>query len=771
MKRVYPVAAAVLVQWLVVGALAHPAPPNLSIHLERLANTGSVLMIAAHPDDEHTALLAYLAQGRKLRTGYLSLTRGEGGQNVIGSEKGALLGAIRTEELLAARRIDGAEQFFTSAVDFGFSKTAEETLQRWDRARVVGDIVRVIREFQPDVVLLRFSGTPADGHGQHQASNILGREAIEAAKDPARYPEQGLRPWTTARVFVFARGTPGPFQVETGTYDPVLGYSFTELAAISRSQHQSQAMGAAQTVGPARVGLQLLGPGPAGGDLMEGIPTGPARLAPQFASLMTKAIASFDPRRPHETIPTLLQARRTLRSLEGDLAARKLRELDEMVVRCAGMLLEAAVQRPYATAGATVPLRVQAINRSPAAIRLDAVDVAGAEAVPGAELAENAPMRKQINWRVQSTVPTAQFRLLAGGEALTLSRPLVYRYVDDVLGDRTQPFAVTPPVSVSFAESAVLFRDAAAREAALRVQSFAGGAVEGKVSLDAPSGWSVHPSEQTFKIDKDGNAVTLRFKVTPPASTAAPVVRAVATVDGKKYDSSIVVIRYPHIPTQTVLQPAATRFTRADVRVLAKTVGYIQGAGDEVPAALRQMGCEVRIVTPDELTSGALDHYDAIVTGVRAFNIREDLRANVARLNEYVRSGGTLVVQYNTADNILGQLGPYSLKLGRGRVAVEEAPVRILEPKSPVLRGPNAISARDFEGWVQERGLYFPAEWDAKLQTAIASNDPGEKELPGGILYARFGEGAYVYTSYSWFRQLPAGVAGAFRIFANLLSQ
>jgi hypothetical protein len=404
-------------------------------------------------------------------------------------------------------------------------------------------------------------------------------------------------------------------------------------------------------------------------------------------------------------------------------------------------------------------------------MRLESVNIAGAESIPAVDLPENAPVRKQIDWRVQTPVPTAQFRILTGGEALAVERPLVYRYVDDVLGDRTQPFVVTPPVSVSFADSAVLFPDATRRDVPVRVQSYAGGAVEGKVMLELPAGWSVQPLEQAFKIEKDGGAATVRFKVAPPVESAAPTVRAVATVGGTRTDSSVVVIRYPHIPTRIVVQPATTRFTRADVRVLAKTVGYIPGAGDDVPAALKQMGCDVKIVTPDELAAGTLDRYDAIVTGVRAFNVRSDLRANIGRLNDYVRNGGSLVVQYNTTDDILGQLGPYPLKLGRGRVAVEEAPVRVLQPDSPVLRGPNAISARDFAGWVQERGLYFPSEWDGRLQTVISSNDPGEKELPGGILYGKYGDGAYIYTSYSWFRQLPAGVPGAFRIFANLLSQ
>jgi LmbE family N-acetylglucosaminyl deacetylase len=767
--------AIVLLLLVAVCAAAQPFTPgssDLQLSLERLANTGSVLMIAAHPDDENTALLAYLALGRRLRTGYLSLTRGEGGQNVIGPEQGALLGLIREQELLAARRIDGAEQYFTSAVDFGYTKSAEETLRKWDRDKILGEIVGVIRRFQPDVVILRWTGTPADRHGQHQASGILGMEAIRAAQDPSRYTDQQVAPWTTKRVFFF-QNKAGMLAINTGAYDPLLGYSYAQIAGMASSQHRSQAMGAAQVVGPARVYLNPVTPQAAVTDVMTGIETGPSRISPQVAGLLTKAISSFEPKRPHETIPTLLEARRLLRSLSGDLVARKLRELDDLILRCAGMWIDAGAESPYGIAQSVVPVHAKIINRSPVPIRLEAVDLEGAAPTRAAELPENTLVQQVIRWTVRQPVPLAQFRFRIGGEPVLATRPVVYRYVDKVLGERTQPFAVVPPVSVAFTDRTILFRDTAPKSIAVRLKSYSG-AVDGKLSLGLPSGWLAQPPIQPFHLERDQPETTVHFEVTPASPAATMDVRAIATLAGPtvdSVDSSVAEIRYPHIPTQFAVQPSNVPFTRADVRILATSAGYVEGAGDEVAAAIRQLGCQVNFLAADDLASGDLEIYDVIVIGVRAFNLRQDLRANIGRLNEYVRKGGALIVQYNTATDLPPTLGPYPIRIGSDRVSVEEAPVQILVPRSPVLNFPNKITLQDFENWVQERGLYFPSQWDQRYEAPIASNDPGEQPLRGGILFAKYGEGAYVYTSYSWFRQLPAGVPGAYRLFANLLSQ
>jgi hypothetical protein len=488
-------------------------------------------------------------------------------------------------------------------------------------------------------------------------------------------------------------------------------------------------------------------------------------------TLLDKAAASFQAKRPHETIPILLEARRLLRSLSGDLVARKLRELDEVLLQCAGVSAEAVAERPYAVAESIMPVKVRVVNRSPVSMQLEAAYLEGAAAsARTADLKENLPVEQALQWPVRRASALAKFRFRIGAEPIEITRSVTYRYIDKVLGERTQPFAAVPPVSIAFSERSILFRDASARQITVRVKSFAP-VVAGKLSLHVPAEWKIQPAAQEFRLDKDQQEATLRFEVTPPATPSTIDVRAVVNIQEQAYDQSIIVIRYPHIPTQIVSQPAGVRFTRADVRVLAKNVGYVEGAGDEVPAAIRQLGCDVKFLTNEDLTNGDLDEYDVIVTGVRAFNLREDLRSNVGRLNEYVRKGGALIVQYNTLDNVPATLGPWPIKIGSGRVSVEEAPVNVTLPKSVVLNFPNKIGMADFEGWIQERGLYFPSQWDKNYEAPIASSDPGEKPLSGGILFARHDEGAYVFTSYSWFRQLPAGVPGAYRIFANFLSQ
>jgi hypothetical protein len=400
---------------------------------------------------------------------------------------------------------------------------------------------------------------------------------------------------------------------------------------------------------------------------------------------------------------------------------------------------------------------------------LEGVDIPGAPTIASADLPNNIPVRRIVGWNVQEPVPMAQFRFRIGAEPILITRPILYRYVDKILGDRTQPFAVGPPVSVGFAESTVVFPSDTPREVNVLVHAYSG-AAKGSVRLTLPQGWSSNPEIAPFDLPGDGMEITIRFRVSPSDGKYAGDVTAVADT-GVKTSSSVRVIRYPHIPAQTVIQPAGVRFLRENIRVLAHKVGYIMGAGDQVPDALRQLGCTVSLLTPSDLAGGDLDQFDAIITGVRAFNVRPDVKASIAHLNDYVFKGGSLIVQYNTADSSLGTLGPFPIKIGRGRISVEDAPVQILKKKSVLLSFPNAITASDFEGWVQERGLYFPSEWDARYEAPIASNDPGENALTGGILYAKYGEGAYIYTSYSWFRQLPAGVPGAYRIFANMLSQ
>ena len=802
--------AAPLSLLLCLAASAQPrgvGATETQIALEKLSVTGSVLMIAAHPDDENTAFLAYLARGRKVQTGYLSLTRGEGGQNVIGSEQGRVLGQIRTQELLAARRIDGAEQFFSRAVDFGFSKTAEETLAKWDREAVLGDVVRVIRQFRPDVIVLRFSGTPRDGHGQHQASAILGREAFAAAADPKRFPEQlsEVQPWQAKRlmwnVFAFtpqqqaeAAKMPNRIEVDTGAYDALLGYSYEEIAGISRSQHRSQAMGAPERRGSSKQSFVLVTGEAATKDLLEGVDTSWGRVAdaPGVGALLARAATVFRPREPGAALALLAQARPLIARSRDAIARRKLIELDEAIALVANVWVDATASRATASPGESVKISAQVIERSGIPVTLQSVGLEGGASVELKKRVEDnilfthsldwVATSADPKWPVQSPEPhppvSCRFLIQVAGQQIELVRPVHYRYVDRVRGELTRAFVVVPPVSVRLAETAVLFPTSAPREVVVEVHGFAAN-TSGEVFLAIPgSGWKVTPVSQPFRLQAAGEQAALSFQVTPPRDAAVLKARAVARVQGQEYAKALTTIDYPHIPETILIEEPQSTLARADVAIRAKKVGYVNGAGDEVAGALRQMGCDVSVITADELARGDLHGYDAIVTGVRTYNVREDVRANEQRLLDYVSAGGTLVVQYNVLEGgavgndptKLGRLGPYPLTLGKDRVTVEESPIEFLKSSSPVLSSPNKISNADFVGWVQEQGLYYPSAWDSKYETVLASNDPGEKTLTSGILWTRFGKGAYAYTSLSFFRQLPAGVPGAYRLFANLLS-
>jgi LmbE family N-acetylglucosaminyl deacetylase len=806
--------------------------------LEKLDTLGSAMMIGAHPDDENTALIAWLARGRHVRTSYLSLTRGEGGQNLIGSEQGDEMGVIRTQELLAARKIDGGEQYFTRAIDFGFTKSADETLSdKWPRDKVLGDVVWNIRRFRPDVIILRFTGTPRDGHGHHQSSAILGREAFAAAADPARFPEQlqYVQPWQAKRLMMNmatfttqqekeAMATPGRLEVDLGEYSPELGYSYGEIAGMSRSQHRSQGMGSAERKGSQKNYLVTLAGDTATKDLFDGVDIGWGRLkgGAAIAGQLSQAMDAYAPTHPEELLPRLAKVRPLIAAIDDPLARRKLKELDELTALSAGLSLEAQADKFSVTPGANLKVNFTATVRSPATttligIRLTGVDDAPAVNLATAVLVNNQPSQYSATVRIpvgqpysgpywlafpkdgemysvkdpreignadNAPVLEAIFSLKIAGMEVELTRPVQHRYVDRVYGELVRPLAVVPPVAVALEEKALVFLDNKPRRVEVAVRSNAG-KESGDVHLEVPTGWKIDPPTRHFELAITDEQTNVDFDLTAPSGDTRGTLKAVAQVGDRAVSVGTEVIQYPHIPVQTLFPPAQAALVRTDLKVLSKNVGYVMGAGDEVPTALRQMGCDVTLLMPDDLARGDLSKYDAIVTGVRAWNVRPDLRAHYARLYEFAQKGGTVVVQYNVpegggpgptgappADNtILEHIGPYPIRISRNdRVTVEEAPVTYPNPQISLLQAPNKIVPADFEGWVQERGLYFADQWDPKYQTVLSSHDPGEMPLPGGMLYTKLGKGAYIFTAYSWFRELPAGVPGAYRIFANLLS-
>jgi LmbE family N-acetylglucosaminyl deacetylase len=841
--------------------------------LHKLNELGTVLHIAAHPDDERTAVLAYFARGRHMRTAYLSLTRGEGGQNLIGSEQGAQLGLIRTQELLAARQIDGAEQFFTRAIDFGFTRTPQETLQKWGHDRILADVVWIVRKYRPDVIILGFSGTPRDGHGQHQTSAILGKEAFTAAADPTKFPEQlkYVQPWQTKRlvqaagfgapagagaqggrggrggraaqapVTPAADGAPAPPAApepyaETGAFNPILGYSYEELAVISRSMHHSQGTGAMRRPGSNRSTFTIIGGPPASRDLFEGIDTTWNRLPGGAAvgAILAEADRALDPQHPERIIPQLVKARPLIAAINDPLAKIKLGELDEAIALCAGLWVEAQGRQADVAPGATLNLTTSVMNRSAAKVTLDTLKIEGIWnqdiATKQTTLATNQVVDIPSNLVVPANEPYTQKYWLAkpptddvyqvddqqliglpdnppasqirvmltvDGAPIELVRPVQHRFADRAQGERVRPVVVVPAVAVNMPVPVAVFPESSPRKVQVSVQANVANA-QGELRLDLPAGWTASPASMPFQIPLAGEAREITFEVTPPAGETTASLHAVAKVSGREIGSGMHVIDYPHIPPQTVFPTAAIRLVRANIKVTAKKVGYIMGAGDGMPDALRQLGIDVTLLSESDLAQGDLSRFDAIVAGVRAYNVRADVRANQPRLMKYVENGGTYIVQYQTGDSpdpnaqrnnqpgpppglVFGQpsqpvttnLGPYPFLVPGGnkyRVTVEEAPVGIPHADSPLLQYPNHINPKDFEGWVQERGVYFAVQWDPKYQTVVESHDPGEDPLPGGEIWTRYGKGIYVFTAYSWFRQLPAGVPGAYRIFANLLS-
>jgi hypothetical protein len=724
--------------------------------------------------------------------------------------------------------VDGAEQYFSRAIDFGFTKTADETFSKWGREETLSDVVWVIRRFRPDVIVLSFTGTPRDGHGQHQASAILAKEAFHAAADPKRFPEQLdlVRPWQAKRVVwntFFGRArdvypNSKEILIDTGEYNPVLGVSYAELGGWSRTQHRSQGQGWGELKGTAPVSMVVVEGDPMERDFLDGIDTSWSRLPGGAAvdAALGEALHALTCTDAEAAIPALLKARELIAAIDHPEARLKLQEVDETIAQAMGLWLDVSVSREEAVPGAEIAVSLTAINRARIAASVVSAQLEGQPGrMPGApafsapgELPFNQPKTAQIRYRIPADEPPTQpywlehpptgarydvrnrgmlglaenppvlvcrFRVKVGGQTLELVRPVARRFTDHMRGDVTQPFVIVPRLSLEVPSAALVFMNAQPRTVEVGVASNAD-AGDGSVELRAPQGWKVEPASQRLAATGVGQQTRVSFRVTPPAETSSGTLRAVAKDGAGDVNRSIVRLTYDHIPQQTIQSPAETQVVRAGVRIAAKRIGYVTGAGDEVPEVLRQLGCEVTPLEAAELAHGDLSKFDAIVLGVRAVNLREDLTASHQRLWEYVDHGGTVVAQYNVLEgygappSALPHAGPYPITLSRNRVTVEDAPVTVLNAADPLLNFPNKIVKSDFDGWVQERGLYFPSEWDAKYKTVIASNDPGEKALSGGILYCNYGRGTYVYTSYSWFRQLPAGVPGALRIFANLVS-
>ena len=807
-----------------------PQPPSavrLYNDLQKLNFLGSALYIAAHPDDENTRLISYLSNAVHARTAYLSMTRGDGGQNLIGPELRELLGVLRTQELLAARRVDGGQQFFTRAVDFGYSKHPDETLRIWDKDLVLSDVVRIIRQFRPDVIINRFDHrTPGSTHGHHTSSAILSTEAFSLASDPKAYPDQlgTLEAWQPKRLFHntswWSYGSPERFYkevdittlttVDVGVYYPERGLSNNEIASLASSQHRCQGFGRPMARGSEQEFLELIeGSQVTADNLFEGIDTSWKRLpgGAAIGTILERVASNFNFSDPSVHLPDLLKAYSLLYGLEDSHWKRiKLPALQELIAGVSGLYLEASSENPMAVPGETETVNLECINRSSWPITLRSLRIDSGVGIDTALVLEP---NGRHTFRLQLKVPenhadtapywlrepgslgtyripdpsligkpetprafNAHFSLEVNGQNLEFSRPVIHRYSEPDKGELYRNFDIVPPVSASFGETVKLFANTHGQQVQVRVKSNAE-KIAGEVSLQAPKGWLISPASHPFSLEGRGDEELFQFTLLPPGESSQGYVRPLMKVGNKAYDRELITIAYDHIPTQTVLMPAQIKVVRLEVQKAGQHIGYIMGAGDAIPENLEAIGYTVHNLEVSDLTEEKLAALDAVVLGIRAYNVLDELPFKNALLINYVQQGGTLIVQYNTSgrgNQDFTDLAPYPLRLSRDRVSDEDAAVTLLNPGHPVLNFPNPIGAADFEGWVQERGLYFPDQWDKAYTPLLSMHDPDEPARDGGLLVAPYGKGYYIYTGLSFFRELPAGVPGAFKLFANMLS-
>ncbi len=794
---------------------------DLLIDLEKMRVLGTVLYIAAHPDDENTGLMAYLSKEKKYRTIYLSITRGDGGQNLIGAEKGNEIGIVRSQELLEARRIDGGEQFFTRAIDFGYSKSVAETMQVWGREELLSDVVWLIRRLRPDVIITRF---PADesrgGHGHHPAATILALEAFTAAADPGRFPEQLKKAstWQARRIFwnkwrPKAEEQAGLVSVDLGRYNPLLGESYNEIAARSRSMHKSQGFGMLPSRGSQMDYFQLLADASGSGansvpkDLFEGIDTGWSRVkGGDWIGRRIEGLRLFDVHKPWQSLPLLLEIDELLAGMEGEhWAAFKRTELLKLIQNCSALFIEALTADFAAAPGDDLSLSTTILLRAPVPVHVKALrfPTLGISSELDQALVYNIPLKVDSQLTIPPDYPISQpywliappGRGLFGGtdsllmglaqnppalpvelDVMIYGRPLNlrtaarYRWQDRVDGEKQRPFELRPPVTANFQKKNLIFHADHEKEIVLTLKNHAQ-AAKGRISLQVPGGWQLRPEFITFDFGKRHDERRVVFWVRPPQRMDSADLEAVVIVNDRESRQALLEIQYPHIDTQVYFPPSRIRLIRLDARIPPGRIGYIEGSGDEIPDILKDLGYQVTMLGDEQLTLEHLKQYDAVIAGIRAYNTRERLKFAQTALMAYVAGGGRYIVQYNVAFGLhLEQTGPYPFKIGRGRISDEEAEMRFLIPEHPLLTFPNRIRAADFSAWVQERGIYFAQDWDARYEPLFAVQDPGEEEQLGSTLFCRYGKGTFIYTGLAWFRQLPAGVPGAYRLFVNMIS-
>lgn len=784
---------------------------EIKLNLEKLNVLGSVLYFAAHPDDENTRLIAWLAQEKKYKTGYLSLTRGDGGQNLIGTEQGIELGLIRTQELLAARRIDKGEQFFSSAYDFGFSKTPEETFAFWDKQRVLREAVWLIRKFRPDVIITRFPPDARGGHGHHQASAILAHEAFKAAADPQQFPEQleHVQPWQAKRLLwnTFNFGgqdntAEDQLKVDIGAYNALLGASYGEIAAHSRSSHKSQGFGSAAQRGSSTEYFEYVDGVPASTSLLEGVDTSWKRVknSAKVQSRILKIIQNYQVDRPEASVSDLIQLHQELDQID-DVYWRgeKKKEVEKLILACSGIWFESIARNADYAVGDRIHIDNAIITRA-TGVDVELLKLNGKavnKKLAGNLLFKdsifvNADNLTQPYWLIEAHAkgkfnvsdfsltgypdnpnkPKVHFELAVNGMPIAFDQDIEYKYTDPVRGELYHPIAIMPQITAKSESPLALIRNGEAIN--IRVSFQKHGQIPNqaaKLRVLAPKGWEIVPTELDLQFDAHTTVLSKEIHIRPLDADISSIDTLRFQQEQKEPLREVKAIDYSHIPEIVYFPETAIKISNIQLLNEVKHVAYVHGAGDLIPESLNAIGIHVDVLSSEQLLKTDLAAYDAVILGVRSFNVNKNIAQVQTKLLDYVQGGGTVLTQYNVSNGLVSKnFGPYAFSLGRNRVTDELAPVHYDE-KDPVFNYPNKITAADFENWVQERGLYFAENIDKRYRTPIAMHDPGEGLHKGSLLVTSYGKGKFVYTSLSFFRQLPAGVPGAYRLFVNLLSK
>ena len=786
--------------------------------LLRLQETKRVLYIAAHPDDENTRLITYLGNHEHAQVAYLSLTRGDGGQNLIGKELGLELGMIRTQELLKARETDGGTQFFSRAIDFGYSRNPQETLNNWDKEKLLSDVVWIIRSFQPDLIINRFNTVPGTTHGHHTTSAILSVEAFQEAAKAASFSDQLIltEPWQAKRVFWNGYNwgvpyEPGPGKVyhafQVGGFNPLLGTTYSQIAADSRTMHKSQGFGATAQIGESQDFIELIDGEPFGEDPFEGVGNRWKSLknGAQIEAAIANAIDRFDFLEPSRSVSQLVQIKKLLDAvaLDQPWIREKQAQIDQIIVDALGMDMEFNADRELAHPSEDIHTSLVINSPSTKEVQVLSFTVLDNEESVGQVVKDNKAFTRAIPLVLPANYPLSQpywleqppenslftipdqkdrgrafndpavygsVRLLVDGVEIIREIPLKFKYNDPVDGEVNQPFTVIPEIRVSVKKENVFVLNGQPEVVEVEV-SFEDEIKDGILEFEGFT--SGNYQEVNKMVDTVRNKVYYQIRVNAATTPGKEEVTVkFQTADGKVFDQGMKRISYKHIPNLSYFPTSSFNLINLSLNISQQRIGYIPGAGDDIPEVLNSLGYDVTLLENGSLTADRLGQFNTVIVGIRAYNTNQHLANYHAELMKYVESGGNLIVQYNTTGPLLVRnLGPYPFQLSRDRVTVEDSPVRLKNERHHILTSPNRIDLVDFDGWIQERGLYFPGSWDDRYATPIIMQDPGEKETQGGLLLADYGKGTYTYSGISWFRLLPAGVPGAIKLFVNLIEQ